>query len=594
MSRKVGFQSKDDPQASYEINQDDFLIGRGKECAVVLPDESVSRLQARVHFENGTYFIDNLGRNPTYVNGQTIETSHVLQDGDEITMGRTSLIFQPGGKAPNGVIKPRDMSKTFLVKPPPVHLPSPRMIVTYPSGEKRSFPLDKTRYLLGRDSDCDICFSDNVVSKHHAEICFDGKTGRLRDLNSSNGTYLNGKPIKESVLPREATILLGSGGPGVRVIFEGVPEPAPEHPVTREDIERQFLGNLKPEGVGTRTQMLLQTFHHLKKKHTRRYRLILGVLSFLLVASVGTGIYQYMKLRAVREMAVQIFYTMKTMSLQIANIEDEMAAVKESKRLEEIASKKQALLDMEKQYEKLVGEIGIVRKIRDEKDRTILRVARILGECEVEMPDGFVKEVKKYIAKWRTTPRLEQAMRRIRAKKYAPVVIQVMKSNGLPPQFLYLAIQESSFDERAVGPRTTYGYAKGIWQFIPETAQEYGLSVGPLVNEPTYDPLDKRFDFVAATKAAGRFLRDIYKTDAQASGLLVMASYNWGPTPIKERIRQLPENPADRNFWKLLKYHKIPQETYDYVFYIFSAIVIGENPRLFGFDFDNPLAESTA
>ena len=56
----------------------------------------------------------------------------------------------------------------------------------------------------------------------------------------------------------------------------------------------------------------------------------------------------------------------------------------------------------------------------------------------------------------------------------------------------------------------------------------------------------------------------------------------------------MPENPADRNFWKLLKYQKIPQETYDYVFYIFSAMVIGENPRLFGFDFDNPLAEFTA
>ncbi|MEA2257482.1 MAG: rane-bound lytic murein transglycosylase, partial [Acidobacteriaceae bacterium] len=51
-----------------------------------------------------------------------------------------------------------------------------------------------------------------------------------------------------------------------------------------------------------------------------------------------------------------------------------------------------------------------------------------------------------------------------------------------------------------------------------------------------------------------------------------------------------------RNFWKLLSKHrdKIPQETYDYVFYIASAAVIGENPRLFGFDFDNPLANLDA
>jgi hypothetical protein len=53
----------------------------------------------------------------------------------------------------------------------------------------------------------------------------------------------------------------------------------------------------------------------------------------------------------------------------------------------------------------------------------------------------------------------------------------------------------------------------------------------------------------------------------------------------------MPANPKDRNFWNLLsKYRdKIPDETYNYVFYIFSAAVIGENPTLFGFNFDNPL-----
>jgi hypothetical protein len=85
-------------------------------------------------------------------------------------------------------------------------------------------------------------------------------------------------------------------------------------------------------------------------------------------------------------------------------------------------------------------------------------------------------------------------------------------------------------------------------------------------------------------------LRDLYKTDAQASGLLVMASYNWGPTRVKKRIRQMPMNPKERNFWRLIKDYKIPIETKDYVFYIFSATVICENPELFGFNFKNPLS----
>ena len=71
-----------------------------------------------------------------------------------------------------------------------------------------------------------------------------------------------------------------------------------------------------------------------------------------------------------------------------------------------------------------------------------------------------------------------------------------------------------------------------------------------------------------------------------------MACYNWGEDSVLPLVRSMPPNPKDRNFWKLLSVYrkKVPQETYDYVFYIVSAAVIGENPRLFGFDFDNPLA----
>ena len=53
----------------------------------------------------------------------------------------------------------------------------------------------------------------------------------------------------------------------------------------------------------------------------------------------------------------------------------------------------------------------------------------------------------------------------------------------------------------------------------------------------------------------------------------------------------MPANPRERNFWKLLAQYRerVPQETYNYVLMIVSAAVIGENPKLFGFPFDNPL-----
>ena len=159
----------------------------------------------------------------------------------------------------------------------------------------------------------------------------------------------------------------------------------------------------------------------------------------------------------------------------------------------------------------------------------------------------------------------------------------------LPPHYFYLALQESAFKSQAAGQQTPYGIAKGIWQFIPSTADDYGLILGPLKDSRLYDPEDDRFDFEKATDAAARYIKDIYATQAQASGLLVIASYNWGEHRVLPLIEKLPENPRERNFWQLLTKHAIPEQTYDYVFRIIAAAVIGEEPALFGFNSESPL-----
>jgi len=71
-----------------------------------------------------------------------------------------------------------------------------------------------------------------------------------------------------------------------------------------------------------------------------------------------------------------------------------------------------------------------------------------------------------------------------------------------------------------------------------------------------------------------------------------MAAYNMGETRLLQMIRSMPESPAERNFWALIEQHRdrIPDETYNYVYRIVAAAVIGQNPALFGFEFDPPLA----
>jgi hypothetical protein len=134
-----------------------------------------------------------------------------------------------------------------------------------------------------------------------------------------------------------------------------------------------------------------------------------------------------------------------------------------------------------------------------------------------------------------------------------------------------------------------------MWQFIPETGRKYGLLIPPR-GEVTLDPGDQRLQWDLATEAAAKYIKDIYATDAQASGLLVIASYNWGERRVIDLLKKMPPDPRLRNFWKVLGEHpdQLPPETYNYVFMIVSAAVIGEDPRMFGFPFDNPLAFSTA
>jgi len=278
-------------------------------------------------------------------------------------------------------------------------------------------------------------------------------------------------------------------------------------------------------------------------------------------------------------MAASSFYSIKDLELKLSESSPETVPPLERKRLK----------DLQQRYDQLLTELSVYSSGLNEKDRIIYRMARVFGETEVNLPEEFLEEVYRYIAKWQSNDRLNKVFLQASHQGIIPKIVDSLVAQDLPPQLLYLAVQESHLDPKAVGPKTRFGIAKGIWQLLPSMATEYGLRTGPLVDLEKYDPRDERSDVEKSSRAAAQFLRFLYLTEAQASGLLVMASYNWGPTRINNLIRKLTKNPQDRNFWKLLERFKIPQETRDYVFYIFSAAVIGENPRLFGFDFDNPL-----
>ena len=449
-------------------------------------------------------------------------------------------------------------------------------------------------FRIGRDAACEVRIENGYVSRFHAEVTYEDGQWLARDLNSSNGVYVDGQRMPTVALGKETTVRLGAEGPelfmGVEVV--AAPEQKPgEHTIVANYISRYFDERPREEPVGEHTMFVRRAFQQVQKKQRRKYGKIVAALAVLLVAAAAFGIYEHLQNRKQKMLAENLFYSMKSLDVDIANVERIVLQSPNGQGAGEIKKYQSRRKEMEKDYDRFLASLKVYDPKMTAQERLIMRVARIFGECELAMPPEFVTEINNYIKKWQSSGRLAKAIRTAKANGYTGVISQELLSQDLPPQFFYLALQESDFDPYISGPMTYKGIAKGMWQFIPETAVKYGLHLGPLVDLRRPDPGDDRHHWDRETKAASAYLKELYSTDAQASGLLVMACYNWGEKSVLPLVQSMPENPRERNFWKLLtKYKdKIPQETYDYVFYISSAAVIGEDPHLFGFDFDNPL-----
>lgn len=345
------------------------------------------------------------------------------------------------------------------------------------------------------------------------------------------------------------------------------------------------------QASGEHTMMVRRAFAEVQKKQRMTYGIIIGLVVLMLIVTGSVAWYKHSQVIEQRKLAAEVFYTMRALEIELIKLRVETEQRKSLEAKKQIEAVKGQKKKLEQSYERYVNSLDVYSKGLSEKEKIIMRMAHRFGECEINMPEGFVEEVSGFIANWQSSKRLSRVIRRAKRQGYIPKILEALSDEDLPAQFFYLAVQESNLDHQAVGPPTRFGIAKGMWQFIPSTAEKYGLRIGPLKDQAVVDLLDERHNFEKSTRAAASYLRDIYTTDAQASGLLVMASYNWGERRVVKLIQTMPENPRERNFWQLITAYrkKVPDETYDYVFSIFTAAVIGENPRLFGFEFDNPL-----
>lgn len=148
-----------------------------------------------------------------------------------------------------------------------------------------------------------------------------------------------------------------------------------------------------------------------------------------------------------------------------------------------------------------------------------------------------------------------------RANRSFPVIEPILKKYGVPDDFKYLAVIESGL-VNVVSPAG----ARGVWQFMPETAKEKGMEVS--------DGVDERYHLEKSTEAACR-----YFLSAKAkfgNWTLAAASYNAGMAGVSKQM----------DFQKVNSYYDLllNDETSRYVFRILALKEIMQNPKLYGYD----------
>jgi hypothetical protein len=139
----------------------------------------------------------------------------------------------------------------------------------------------------------------------------------------------------------------------------------------------------------------------------------------------------------------------------------------------------------------------------------------------------------------------------LRVQQLRLLIDPILRQEGVPTELAAVVLVESSGQPLALSPKG----ARGVWQFMPDTARRYGLAVDA--------SQDERLDVVKSTRAAARYLRDLYTQFGNWP--LALAAYNSG----ERLLRQMVDSTGSSDF-SVIRQH-LPLETQNYVPAVLAA-----------------------
>jgi soluble lytic murein transglycosylase-like protein len=224
---------------------------------------------------------------------------------------------------------------------------------------------------------------------------------------------------------------------------------------------------------------------------------------------------------------------------------------------------------------RLSGEFAPLPDDSDDPDTSFLR-SLVLPDLRVPI----TRRTMRYVRLFTKTESGRQSFlaRYRRAGAYREIVERALRENGLPEDLEWVAAIESGYDPRAVSPKG----AAGLWQFMPETGESYGLYRSPYV--------DERMSLVRSSQAAVSHLRDLHERFNRWD--LALAAYNMGYDGLVRAMEKYLGSPAAQSrrmgspveLAELAEAKAIPEETANYVPQIYAFAIVAANRSRFGLD----------
>ncbi len=216
-------------------------------------------------------------------------------------------------------------------------------------------------------------------------------------------------------------------------------------------------------------------------------------------------------------------------------------------------------IDLQKTYEQMLA-----------LERKPLHAPVVDVEAAASIPIPEHRSIRAALTLFTTEMRDDIQTSLIRSARYRKTIDAALAEYRLPKGLAYLPVIESAYRPLL----TSRAGAHGIWQFMPDTAREYGLRVDWWV--------DERADPELSAHAAAAYLSDLHREFNDWP--LSLAAYNAGAG----RIHRAMDSTGAATFWELLELAAIPKETRGYVPTFYATLLIASDPETYGFRLDPP------